>query len=152
MGKQEKGLTMVSLVVMLLVIAIISAVTIYYGTGIIRSAKLESLKTDMLLIQAKIRTVEEQANFEGTGNLRGTVLEDTNVLSKLGLTKNDKIKLLSRDDLNDLGLSKVDTEDRNFVVDYANSEVYLVEGFEYKDKAGNQQVKYKLSEIENLSL
>lgn len=151
MGKQEKGLTMVSLVVMLLVIAIISAVTIYYGTGIIRSAKLESLKTDMLLIQAKIKTVEEQANFEGTA-LVGAVLDDTNVLTKLGLTQNEKIKLLSRDDLNYLGLSKVDTEDRNFVVDYINSEVYLVEGFEYKDKDGNQQVKYKLSEIENLSL
>lgn len=151
MGKQEKGLTMVSLVVMLLVIAIISAVTIYYGTGIIRSAKLESLKTDMLLIQAKIKTVEEQANFEGTA-LVGAVLDDTNVLTKLGLTQNEKIKLLSRDDLNYLGLSKVDTEDRNFVVDYTNSEVYLVEGFEYKDKDGNQQVKYKLSEIENLSL
>lgn len=151
MGKQEKGLTMVSLVVMLLIIAIISAVTIYYGTGIIRSAKLESLKTDMLLIQAKIKTVEEQANFEGTA-LVGAVLDDTNVLTKLGLTQNEKIKLLSRDDLNYLGLSKVDTEDRNFVVDYINSEVYLVEGFEYKDKDGNQQVKYKLSEIENLSL
>lgn len=151
MGKQEKGLTMVSLVVMLLVIAIISTVTIYYGTGIIRSAKLESLKTDMLLIQAKIKTVEEQANFEGTA-LVGAVLDDTNVLTKLGLTQNEKIKLLSQDDLNYLGLSKVNTEDKNFVVDYTNSEVYLVEGFEYKDKDGNQQVKYKLSEIENLSL
>lgn len=147
MKRKEQGITMVALVIIIIVLAVLSGVVVYQGIEIINSAKLQSLSTNLLLVQAKAQAYSEQANFEGNTNaLKGTVLADSSVLSKLGLTKNDKIRSLSKEDLNQMGLSKIDA-DHIYVVDYQTNEVYYTKG--YKDDKGNTW--YKLSEITKLT-
>lgn len=61
---KNKGVTLVSLVVTIIVILIIVGISVYNGKGIIKKAKLEELKTNMLLIEAKAKEYVEEANFK----------------------------------------------------------------------------------------
>lgn len=85
--KNNKGITLIALVVTIIILLILAGVTLNYGTESIKNAKLETLKTNMMLIKAKAMEYVEQANFKaGTSNevtdtvkeeLKGTEIEDT---------------------------------------------------------------------------
>ena len=145
--KKEKGVTMVVLAITIIVIIILAGVSTYVGTDIIKSAKLQSLSTDMLLIQAKVKTIGEKADFENNNGLLVGTTPSQEVLTKLGLTASDKIKILSKEDLKNMGLQKVE-ENNSFVVNYEDSEIYYTAG--YEDKSGN--VYYRLSEINKIAV
>ena len=61
---RNKGVTLISLVVTIIVLLIIAGISIYSGKGVIKKAKLEELKTNMLLIEAKTKQYVEEANFK----------------------------------------------------------------------------------------
>lgn len=61
--KDNKGITLIVLVVTIVVLLIIAGVTITAGTESIKRAKLETLRTNMLLIKAKGKEYCEEANF-----------------------------------------------------------------------------------------
>ncbi len=58
------GITLISVVISIIILIILAGVGIYTGKGVIQEAKLEELKTAMLLIQAKSKEYVEQANFK----------------------------------------------------------------------------------------
>lgn len=62
--RENKGVTLMILVIMIIVLLIIAGISIYSGTETIKRAKLEELKTNMLLIEAKAKEYVEQANFK----------------------------------------------------------------------------------------
>ena len=62
--KKSKGITIIALVITITVLLIIAGISVYSGKEIIKKAQLESLETNMLLIQAKSREYLEQANFK----------------------------------------------------------------------------------------
>ena len=68
MKKNDKGITMLSLVVMLVVLMMLATITMYYGNSAMKEAKLQDLKTNMLLIQAAVKGDLEKYHFE-TSNL-----------------------------------------------------------------------------------
>ena len=90
MVKNEKGVTLIILVITVMVLMIISGIIINTGVKSIKNAQRESLKTNMLLIQAKSKEYVENANFNlGTGekteeeknkikaeNLKGTLVHE----------------------------------------------------------------------------
>lgn len=61
--KKEKGITMLSLILTVAVLIILAGTSIHFGKGMFEKTKLEELKTNMLLIQAKAREYVEEANF-----------------------------------------------------------------------------------------
>ena len=61
--KNNKGITLIVLVITIIVLLIIAGVTITAGTESIKRAKLETLRTNMLLIKAKSKEYCEEANF-----------------------------------------------------------------------------------------
>lgn len=149
MKETEKGISLVVLVITVIVLLIIAAITVYQGNEIIRSTRLQSLKTDLLLIQAKVQIYSEQANFEANNSmLKGTALTE----SWQGLeANNEKIRSLSKQDLVDMGLD-IKAEDGDYIVDYQNNEVYYKKGYQTKkDKNGQSKTYYKASEIVQLS-
>lgn len=149
MKETEKGISLVVLVITVIVLLIIAAITVYQGNEIIRSTRLQSLKTDLLLIQAKVQIYSEQANFESNNSmLKGTALTE----SWQGLeANNEKIRSLSKQDLVDMGLD-IKAEDGDYIVDYQNNEVYYKKGYQTKkDKNGQSKTYYKASEIVQLS-
>ena len=66
--KKNKGVTMISLAIMLVVLMVLATITMYYGNSSVKEAKLQDLKTNMLLIQANLKGDLEKYHFE-TNNL-----------------------------------------------------------------------------------
>jgi len=62
--KQEKGITLIALIITIIVMIIIAGIAIYSGKDTIKKANLESLKTNMLVIQAKTKTYVEEVNHK----------------------------------------------------------------------------------------
>ncbi len=153
MKTNEKGITIVSLVITVILLIIVTSVAVNTGTSVIKQANLQTINTNMMLIQAKTKTVSEQAKFnKDTSNYKGTLISDISNNQKiLKLIDNgviddtSKYYLLSSTDLQDLGLQKIDIED-GYVVNYETEEVIYVKGFE-----SNGTTYYKLSELRTVT-
>ena len=70
--KKNRGITMISLAIMIIILMILATVTMYYGEVTIKEARLQDLKTNMLLIQASLKSDLEKYHFETS-----TMDEDT---------------------------------------------------------------------------
>ncbi len=64
MKKNEKGITLVVLIITIIILMILAGITIYAGTNSIKKANLEGLKTNMLLIETKAKEYIENASFK----------------------------------------------------------------------------------------
>ena len=161
--RNNKGITMVILVVTIIVLLIIVGITVKLGQNTIKETKLENLKTNMLLIKAKTKETAEKANFYYKENqitdqvkeqLIGTEITNTSQYGEiLGETEEGTIYYsLSNDNLNDIGLKDIKEDEGEFIVKYdisnASVEIYNTLGF--KDE--NKVTKYSLTDIENIEL
>lgn len=154
MKTATSGITLTTLVITIIVLAIISSVTVYTGTEIIKSTNLQNINTNMMLIQAKTKTISEQAKFnKDTSNYKGTKLAEISgnekveeLISNNIIEDTQKSYLLSQSDLNEMGLEKIKVDD-GYIVNYETNEIIYVKGFEVKDRT-----YYKLSETKNLDM
>lgn len=156
--KNEKGMTLVTTAVFVVVIAALVFAVVYYFRIEYAKSSLEDLKTDILLVQAKVKTIAGEYTLEKKDEvLKGTKiaeLKDDPAISNLIETEEIKIDdkekkyyVLNKENLNELQLENVTLEENNYyVVDYNTYEVYYTKGFLYSDG----ETYYKLTEIENL--
>lgn len=168
--KNNKGVTLVSLVITIIVLIIISGITANVSNDVIKQARLQDLKTNMLLIQAKAKTLAEEVNFE-TANLdktketdltkineiKGTKLIGTaldaceeaikTAASNAGVTDATDFYYLSQENLSQMGINIEVPEDTYYLVKYnfEDTEVVFTGGYKYED-----EVYYKLSELNNI--
>lgn len=166
--KNQKGITLVALVITVVLLGILASVGVYYGNSVIKQANLENLKTDMLLIQAKAKEYVEEATFKMGINpdetkkqeARQEIYINTAKLKTLSQAKtedginipseistNDNFYYVTREALNEMGLEKVETGE--------NKGEYLIEFDEnnataeiYNTKGRNGQ--YSLTEIDKI--
>lgn len=151
---KEKGITLVTLTITVIVLIIITSVGVYTGADIIKRANLQNINTNMMLIQAKTKTISEQAKFnKNTSNYKGTKLTDIDqneMIDKLVtngvIEAKESYYMLSQTDLNEMGLEKINI-DRGYIVNYDTEEIIYVKGFE-----NNNKTYYKLSEMKNLNI
>ncbi len=148
----QKGITIVSLVITIIILLIIGGATVYIGTSVIKQATLQTVNTNMMLIQAKTKTIAEQAKFNNNqDNYKGTVLSEVSGNKKIDeminvgiIDDTSKFYLLSKDDLISMGLEKIDIED-GYIVNYETEEVIYVKGYE------NDGITYhKLTDMKNV--
>ena len=62
---RNNGITLIALTITIIVMLIIAGITIYGGSKLIQNARVEDVKTNMLLVQAEVKNYVEQAKFEG---------------------------------------------------------------------------------------
>ena len=75
MKKNEKGVTLIALAVMIIVIVIIASVTVYSGTNSIQNAKQRRLKVELDMVQhAVLENYIKYKEFDDTKYLLGTPL------------------------------------------------------------------------------
>ena len=152
--KNNKGITLSALVITIVILIIITSITWYTGSNIIKQVNLQNVNTDMMLIKAKVKTISEQAKFnKDNSNYKGTPLSnvlDNKKIDKLvdeGIVEDiTKYYLLSKDDLNNMGLEKINIAD-GYIVNYENEEIIYVKGFENEGKT-----YYKLSDMKDLTI
>lgn len=162
--KKDKGITLASLVITIIVLLIIAGISVYSGTDIIKRAKLEELKTNMLLVETKAKECVENANFKlgKIDNLdddekQNRIEEATKELKGIKINNADNIDIeqseynyyyeLTEDNLKDMGLSNIKLSDTDelYIVKYdiknAQVEIYNTKGYEGK---------YSLTDIEKI--
>jgi len=158
--KDEKGLTFLSTILIVIIIALIVFGVVYIVKIQMNKENLENLKTDMLLVQAKTKKIQGDYTLDKKDEtLVGTKIsemqENETIKSFIEKDlfkideKNKKYYVLNQDNLNSLELNQVVLEEGHFfIVEYTENEIYHTKGFTYTD--GNTY--YKLSEIENLEM
>ena len=90
--RNEKGITMIALIITIIVILIIVGIAISSGKSSIKKAELESLKTNMMLIKAKALECVEEVNFKLGPNNQKTEEEKAEIREKI-YESNDGAKL-----------------------------------------------------------
>lgn len=137
-------------------------IAIIYGAGYFLKneyddEQFETIKTDMLLIEAKTKMVaekikmkEKDAVYVGKKIEEAKDDEDIKKLQESGIInleeKNNEYYILEKSNLEELGLTAVNLAEGYYIVEYNSNEIIYAKGI--KDKNGN--VLYKLSDIENM--
>lgn len=136
MNKQN-GITLIALTVTIVVMMIIAGITINIGQNLIQEAKIQDLRTNMLLIQAEAKKDLEEVNFQkittidaAKDHLIGEPVQEITdetaknaiqevVVNKLKKELDDTYFYINPDVLNSLGIKDLNTEDYGyFVVQY----------------------------------
>ncbi len=166
--KKQRGVTLVALVITVILLLILASIGFYYGNNVIKQANLESLKTDMLLIQAKAKEYVEEATFKMGINpddakkeqAREEVYITMAKLKKLsqattedslnipnGITTNDNFYYVTREALKEMGIENIETGENagEYLIEFdennATAEIYNTKGY------GG---KYSLTEIDKI--
>ena len=146
--KETKGITMIALTITIVVMIILAGITVQYGMGLLQNVKLQDLRTNMLLIQAKAKEYVEEVNFQLVNvtdeaektrikneNLKGISLADSSIDSNILNAAN--------------ATGKIEGEKSDYY--YLNSEILKEMGLEDRnsEEYGYFIVKY---DIENISV
>ncbi len=152
--KSENGLSFLGTIILVVIIAVITFGVVYFGRIQADKEKAEDIKTNMLLVQAKVKKISGDYTLEEKDEiLVGTKLSDMEEEQPIKEflekelfkpdEKNKKYYVLNQQNLNDLGLDKVILEENAYyIVEYTSSEVYYTKG--YLDEKGN--LHYSVSE------
>lgn len=160
--EDNRGITLVALVVTIIVLLILAGIGINTGISSMEKVKLEELKTNMLLIEAKARECVEEANFRMGGSTEETVVDavrteiyevnnklekadSTNVPNNTGEIDLTDCYVITQETFDLWGLNKIKlSEDEKYLVKFNESrievEVYNTKGYDGK---------YSLTQIES---
>lgn len=152
---KEKGITLIALIITILILLLLAGVTAKISTSVIKIMKIENVRTNLLLIQAKIRIIHEKNTFDEEENkLVGEKIEGeekrNEIKNKYGvdITKDDETQYdfykISADDLNEMNLEEVPYDD-GYIVNYETEEVIYIKGVQDEDGT----TYYSLSQIKS---
>lgn len=160
--KNEKGVTLMALVITAIVLLIIAGVGIRYGSGVVEKATLEELRTNMLLVQAKAKEYVEEANFKmgiepddnKKAEVRKEVYEDeaklkpaTGTTVPSGIPVND-CYVITEDTMNLWGLQDINLDEGEIYLIKFDDTNLTVEVYNTKGYDGH----YSLTDIDNLEV
>ncbi len=110
--------------------SILIGVGINLGNGAINKAKLEDIKTDMISIKTRAKIVVDEYNFGDIETLKGTLIEDQTILTRLNIEEG---YLWDKETLDDQGLNSIEANE--YAVSYNlenpnDCEVFYLNGYE----------------------
>ncbi len=152
--RSENGLSFIGTIILVIIIAVITFGVVYFVRIQADKEQAEDIKTNMLLVQAKVKKLSGDYILEEKEEvLVGTKLSEMqeeqpikDFLEKELFDIDEKDKkyyVLNQQNLNDMGLNNVVLEENAYyIVEYTSSEVYYTNG--YLDENGN--LHYSVSE------
>lgn len=151
--KRNKGMGMIKLIVMILFIALIVATTVYFVRMQYHKARVETIKTDMLQVQWKMKDYIDKQTVKGDEiEYLGTKLSEmrsSDLLQELFngnvVTEDEyeKYYVLEDKDLAEAGLEITNYKDSYFIINYETYEIIVSKGCQYY----KEEILYKLSDI-----
>lgn len=136
--KNEKGITIIALIITIILMLILVGVTVKVGTKEISKAKLEDIKTEMISIKTRAKIVKDKYDFKDIDNLVGTKLSEATDYNTGAIDIPDESKencyIWTQEDLNSQELSSIKVDkDKFFVVYYGDDiEIYYSKGVDGK--------------------
>ena len=163
--KNENGVSLPILLVVVVVIAIVATVIVKYGMLMMTETKLQDLRTDMLLIQAETKKDLEEIRFQTVNldsnkeedfekikqirqeYLKGTPVQETDILNNIPteISIDENCYYLDESILKDIGVKETDSEKYGYYIvkydfDNTTTEVMNTKGYEGQ---------YTLPQLEN---
>lgn len=167
--KETKGITMIALTITIVVMIILAGITVRYGMDLVQNVKLQDLRTNMLLIQAKAKEYVEEVNFQlvnvtdeaektriKSENLKGISLSDSSIDSNVlnaadatGKIEGEKgdYYYLTPDNLKEMGLEDMNPEEYGYFIVKYDIENISVDVINTKGYQGN----YTLEQLNSLT-
>ena len=143
---REKGITLITLMITLIVMLIIAGVTFYAGSTILKQTKLKTIIANMLLIEAKAKTIKDRVEFtKNAEGLYGNLVESPSESEIAAGVTDEKWYKWDKDTFEQTGLAGID-KDMIYYVNYETMEVIYLDGYAHTD--GNKY--YKLSELKEI--
>lgn len=150
--KTNKGITIITLIITIIIMVILATVTIEFGSGQIEKAKLEDLKTTMLLIKGRAQIVADKESFgetyDSTGMLPLAEATEYNI-SKLRKTFDNidtsNLYIWEQTAMDNNNIQVTITNTNFFVIDYVTGEIYYSLGYTYEGST-----YYSLTEMQNI--
>ena len=163
--KSEKGLTIKSLIIIITILLAIIGVVIYFSKNLIEMRKLESLETNMLVIQAKAKeccenaktklsasptdeTKQEAKNY--LDNIGSVNYNDLHIdIEKFNIENKDFFYLLTEESFEKMGITNISSNEKtgyyfvNYDIENEKVEVYNSKGY-----TKNDVTYYSLTELQ----
>lgn len=118
----NKGITLISLIITVIIMAIIAGISINYGFDLIENSESNKLKSELLLVQQAVRKQYlKYDTVKDTDILKGEQINDvSSYANKLGVTLTGNYYCLNSDNLSAIGVNDAEYE---YIVDYETGEV-----------------------------
>ncbi|MCI8352471.1 MAG: LamG domain-containing protein [Clostridia bacterium] len=146
--KNQKGITLITLVITIVILIIITGVVTYNGLEAVNTSQKTAFISELEMIQAKVNVIyeERKASTEKIEyyNLIGQDLsniDQARINEALGQTSKEGFKFFNSGDLKDLDLDNINQE---VLINYDTREVVSLNGFEIEGIR-----YYKLKDIPN---
>lgn len=152
--KKQNGMGYIQVILITILIILLVAGAVYFIRVNLNDRYIETIKTNMLLIQWKIKNYAGVKTVSGEEPAKiGTVVSEMQqdeiiapILEKNVISKEEyeKYYVLKDSDLAELGAEVTNEEDSYYIVNYETNEIIITKGCSYK----KGKTLYKLSEIE----
>lgn len=133
--KKEKGITLISLVITIVVLIILASVTTYAGLNSIRTSKLTRFRQELELMQSQVNLLYEKYKDEETITIGKDISQADstkveNAFNSIGsqVTQAD-YRYFDVDTLKDLGIEGIDEE---YLINIKTRDVISLDGFKYE--------------------
>ena len=148
---QNNKYKFLKLIIAFIIILVVGIFLFNIGTKKMQERKNDDIKTDMLMIEGKIKSIKaeseisnNQEKYVGTKVSEANDTEVNNVKLQLQI-KQDELQnyyILNKESFEKMGLADSIKDDDEYIVYYTNSDVIYVKGIKL-----NNEIKYKLSDI-----
>ena len=140
--KENKGITLMSLVITIIILLILSGITFQTGKSVIENSKVTAFTVELQAMQTKVNELYQKKNSgDGTTNINGedvlvddigTALtgsqEENTALAGAGVSS-DGFKYYSLETIKELGVNEV-TQD--FLINIDTRQIVSIEGIDYQ--------------------
>lgn len=148
---QNNKYKFLKLIIAFIVILVVGIFLFNIGTKKMQERKTDDIKTDMLMIEGKIKSIKaeseisnNQEKYVGTKVSEANDTEVNNVMQQLQINQEElqNYYILNKESFEKMGLADSIKDDDEYIVNYTNSDVIYVKGIKL-----NNEIKYKLSDI-----
>ena len=134
--KKQKGITLISLVVTIIILSILASIATYSGIGVIQSSKLTTFTTELKIMQAQVNEMYQEKDTSDiygeaiTGDIK-TRADSIFTASESGITSQEGYRYWSKATIKNLGIEGVK---QAFFVNLEKRSVVSYEGLNYEGK------------------
>jgi hypothetical protein len=148
---QNNKYKFLKLIIAFIIILVVGIFLFNIGTKKMQERKNDDIKTDMLMIEGKIKSIKaeseisnNQEKYVGTKVSEANDTEVNNVMQQLQINQEElqNYYILNKESFEKMGLADSIKDDDEYIVNYTNSDVIYVKGIKL-----NNEIKYKLSDI-----
>ena len=142
---QNNKYKFLKLIIAFIIILVVGIFLFNIGTKKMQERKNDDIKTDMLMIEGKIKSIKaeseisnNQEKYVGTKVSEANDTDVNNVMQQLQINQEElqNYYILNKESFEKMGLADSIKDDDEYIVNYTNSDVIYV-----------NEIKYKLSDI-----